>query len=68
VAGIDELLPRARTPADYLNLVTDPRLDQAGLRTLAASPYPFVRRAVAKCPRADATTLAAVVTDDLDPS
>jgi hypothetical protein len=66
VAGIDDLLPRARTPADYRNLVTDPRLGQEGLRTLASSPYPFVRYAVATCPRADSRTLAAVLTDDLD--
>ncbi|WP_239152861.1 hypothetical protein [Virgisporangium aurantiacum] len=66
MAGIDDLLPRARTPVDYLNVVADPRLDQAGLRALAASPYPFVRHAVAGCPRADSATLAAVVTDDLD--
>jgi hypothetical protein len=66
VAGIDELLPRARTPVDYLNVVTDPRLDQAGLRALGASPYPFVRHAVPTCPRADPATLAAVVTDDLN--
>ena len=66
MAGLDDLLPRARTPVDYLNVVTDPRLDQDGLRALATSPYPFVRHAVAACPRSDAATLAAVVTEDLD--
>jgi hypothetical protein len=66
VAGIDDLLPRVRTPVDYLNVVTDPRLDQDGLRALASSPYPFVRHAVATCPRADPATLAAVVTEDLN--
>ena len=66
MAGIDDLLPRARTPLDYLNVVADPRLGQEGLRTLAASPYPFVRRAVARCPRSDPATLAAVVIDELD--
>lgn len=49
MAGIDDLLPRERTPADYLRLVGDPRLGQEGLRTLAASPYSFVREAVARC-------------------
>ncbi len=66
MVDIDDLLPRERTPADYLRLVNDPRIDQEGLRTLAISTYSFVRRAVAACPRADATTLGAVPIDGLD--
>jgi hypothetical protein len=65
VVDIDELLPGSRSPRDYLNLVTDPRADQAVLRTLAASPYSFVRKAVAEHPHADAQTLAALPTEDL---
>ncbi|MFD0746093.1 hypothetical protein ACFQ1L_32785 [Phytohabitans flavus] len=67
MADIDELLPRARSPRDYLNLVTDPRVDQEVLRGLAASPYPFVRKAVAAHPLADAQILTALLrTEDLD--
>jgi hypothetical protein len=65
VVDINELLPGSRSPRDYLNLVTDTRADQAVLRALAASPYSFVREAVAEHPHADAQTLAAVPTEDL---
>ncbi|WP_430785836.1 hypothetical protein [Actinoplanes sp. G11-F43] len=66
VADFDGLLPRQRTPLDYLNLVDDPRLDRHGLTLLAASPYSFVRDAVAHSPRADAATLAAIPLADLN--
>ncbi|MDR7274982.1 hypothetical protein [Catenuloplanes atrovinosus] len=62
---IDDLLPRARTPPHYRELVSDPRADQDVPRELVAGPYPFVRTAVAACPRADARTLAAVTLDGL---
>lgn len=65
MVDLDELLPRARSPRDYLDLVGDPRTDQTVLRALAASPYPFVRTAVASHRLADATTLAAISTVDL---
>jgi hypothetical protein len=54
---IEALLPRSRTPRDYLDLVADPRVDAAGMRALARSPYSFVRLAVARDVRTDATTL-----------
>ncbi|WP_030488164.1 hypothetical protein [Micromonospora chokoriensis] len=54
---IDALLPRARTPRDYLDLVADPRIDQDGLHTLARNPFSFVRLAVAKDIRTGAATL-----------
>ena len=66
MVDLDELLPRSRSPRDYLDLVTDPRIDQDVLRVLAASPYSFVRQAVAGHPLADAQTLAALMTEDLD--
>lgn len=66
VADIDELLPRSRSPRDYLDLVADPRIGQAVLRALATSPYSFVRQAVAEHPLAEAGTLSALPTDDLD--
>jgi hypothetical protein len=66
VVDLDDLLPRLRTPADHRDLVHDPRTGPEVLRVLAGSPYPFVRSAVAACPRADAAALAAVPTDDLD--
>jgi len=67
VVDINELLPRARSPRDYLNLFTDPRVDQEVLRALAASPYSFVRKAVAEHQLADAQTLAALLpAEDLD--
>lgn len=64
---LDALLPRSRTPRDYLDAATDPRLDLAGLRELAGSPYSFVRLAVARQPRADAAVLAELLTEPLDP-
>jgi hypothetical protein len=66
VVEINELLPRSRSPRDYLDLITDPRIDPDVLRLLAASPYSFVRQAVAGHPLADARTLAALSTEDLD--
>ncbi|XVV13072.1 hypothetical protein ACQP2X_01570 [Actinoplanes sp. CA-131856] len=66
MVDIYELLPRERTPVDYRDLVDDPRIDQEGLRQLGRNPFSFVRSAVARSPRADATTLAAVSLDGLD--
>ncbi|WP_372450951.1 hypothetical protein [Actinoplanes flavus] len=66
VVDIYELLPRERTPVDYRNLVSDPRIDQDGLRQLGQNPFPFVRSAVARSPIANAATLAAVSLDGLD--
>ncbi|MEU4621742.1 hypothetical protein AB0G04_17430 [Actinoplanes sp. NPDC023801] len=66
MATFDDLLPPARSPADYLALVGDPRAGQDILRLLAASPYNFVRSAVADSPRADAATLATIRVDDLN--
>ncbi|MFF5080663.1 hypothetical protein ACFY36_26725 [Actinoplanes sp. NPDC000266] len=66
VVDIYELLPHERTPVDYRDLVNDPRIDQEGLRQLGRNPFSFVRSAVARSPRADATTLAAVSLDGLD--
>ncbi|MBB4748986.1 hypothetical protein [Actinoplanes lobatus] len=66
MVDIYELLPRERSPVDYRNLVSDPRIDQEGLRQLGQNPFPFVRSAVARSPLADATTLAAVSLDGLD--
>jgi hypothetical protein len=66
VVDIEDLLPRSRTPRDYLNLVNDPRIDQEGLRVLAGSPYSFVRTAVAGHLQTDAATLAELVVSDLD--
>lgn len=57
VVDIEALLPHACTPRDYLDLVSDPRIDQDGLHTLARSPYSFVRLAVAKDRRANPATL-----------
>ncbi|SCL67458.1 hypothetical protein GA0070606_4557 [Micromonospora citrea] len=54
---VETLLPRSRTPRDYLDVVADPRVDAAGMRVLARSPYPFVRLAVAEDVRADAVAL-----------
>ncbi|BCJ32441.1 hypothetical protein [Actinocatenispora sera] len=67
MVDLDALLPPSRTPRDYLNAVTDPRLDAAGLRQLARSPYGFVRLAVAQQPRADASVLAELLTEPLAP-
>ncbi|SCG14679.1 hypothetical protein GA0070610_0888 [Micromonospora echinofusca] len=55
---IEALLPRSRTPRDYLDLVADPRVDSAGMRLLARSPYSFVRLAVAQDARTDAAALS----------
>ncbi|BCB88702.1 hypothetical protein [Phytohabitans suffuscus] len=67
MVDIDELLPRSRSPRDYLNLVADPRADQEVLRALAAGPYSFVRKVVAQHLLADAQTLAVPLpTEDLD--
>jgi hypothetical protein len=57
VVDIDELLPTARSPADYLRVVDDPRLDDSGLGVLADSPYSFVRLAVARQQRTSAVHL-----------
>jgi hypothetical protein len=51
------LLPAARSPADYLRVVDDPRLNDSGLGVLAGSPYSFVRLAVAGHQRARAAHL-----------
>jgi hypothetical protein len=66
VVDIEALLPRARTPWHYLDLVGDPRMDADGLRALARTPYSFVRLAVARDHRADAATLGELLTSDLD--
>ncbi|GAA1658714.1 hypothetical protein [Actinoplanes couchii] len=66
MVDIYELLPRERTPVDYRDLASDPRIDQEGLRQLGRNPFSFVRSAVAQSPLADATTLAAVSLDGLD--
>ncbi|WP_433265575.1 hypothetical protein ACQPWR_00510 [Micromonospora vinacea] len=58
---IDALLPRARTPQDYLDLVADPRIDRDGLHALARSPYSFVRLAVAKDSRTGGATLTELI-------
>jgi len=63
---IDDLLPRSRTPADYLRVVDDPRLGEAALHGLAASPLPFMRLAVAGQARASAATLLRVLAGDFD--
>ncbi len=65
MVDIETLLPKARTAQDYLDLVADPRVDEAGLQPLARSPYSFVRLAVAKDPRANTATLAELLTSDL---
>ena len=67
MVDIESLLPRSRSPADYLKLVIDPRIDAAGLLSLAGSPYPFVRVAVAAHPLASSATLAVLATTELDP-
>lgn len=64
VVGVEDLLPRSRTPRDYLDLVADPRIDREGLRALASSPYSFVRRAIAENLQADAATLAELLTSE----
>jgi hypothetical protein len=66
VVDIEALLPHARTPRDYLDLVSDPRVGQDGLRVLAQSPYSFVRLAVAKDVRADATTLTELLAGEFN--
>ncbi|MFI7493087.1 hypothetical protein ACIBXA_32435 [Micromonospora echinaurantiaca] len=63
---IDALLPRARAPRDYLDLVADPRIDQNGLHALARSPYSFVRLAVAKDIRTSAATLTELLAGEFD--
>ncbi|MEH0937321.1 hypothetical protein [Micromonospora psammae] len=63
---IDALLPRARTPRDYLDLVADPRIDRDGLHTLARSPYSFVRLAVAMDMRTSAATLIQLLAGQFD--
>lgn len=63
---IEALLPRARTPRDYLDLVTDPRVDQDGLHTLARSPYSFVRLAIAKDIRTSPATLTELLLGEFD--
>ncbi|MEU6074112.1 hypothetical protein [Micromonospora sp. NPDC047074] len=65
MVDISKLLPRSRSPRDYLDLIADPRVDREVLCTLAASPYSFVRMAVAEHPLADAHTLATLSTEDL---
>ncbi|GAB3848829.1 hypothetical protein ACFPIJ_56000 [Dactylosporangium cerinum] len=54
---LDDLLPAARSPADYLRVLDDLRLDDSGLAVLAGSPYSFVRLAVARHQRAAAPHL-----------
>lgn len=54
---LDDLLPAPRSPADYLRVVDDPRLNDSGLGVLAGSPYSFVRLAVARNQRATAAHL-----------
>lgn len=66
MADIDRLLPCPRTPRDYLDLVTDPRVDQDGLHALAHCPYSFVRLAVAKDIRTSTTTLAEMLAGEFD--
>lgn len=63
---IDALLPRARTPRDYLDLVADPRIDRDGLHALARSPYSFVRLAVAKDIRTSAATLTELLAGEFN--
>ncbi|MFE0593249.1 hypothetical protein [Micromonospora echinospora] len=63
---IDALLPRARTPRHYLDLVADPRIDQDGLHTLARSPYSFVQLAVAEDIRTNAATLTELLAGEFD--
>ncbi|GIJ48000.1 hypothetical protein Val02_48860 [Virgisporangium aliadipatigenens] len=58
---VNALLPATRTPADYLRVVDDPRLDADGLGELARSPYSFVRLAVARQPRAGARQLSSLL-------
>jgi hypothetical protein len=55
--NLDDLLPVARSPADYLRVLDDPRLDDGGLGVLAGSAYSFVRLAVARQERAGAAHL-----------
>jgi hypothetical protein len=59
VVDIDELLPRSRTPRDYLNLVTDPRADQEVLRALAVPAWLSGLRELGRFP----VILAAVSAD-----
>jgi hypothetical protein len=66
VVDVDALLPHARTPRDYLDLVADPRIDQDGLHTLAGSPYSFVRLAVAEDTRTSAATLTELLAGEFD--
>ena len=54
---LDDLLPAARSPADYMRVVDDPRLNYSGLGVLAGSPYSFVRLAVARHQQARAAHL-----------
>jgi hypothetical protein len=54
---VDDLVPAARSPADYLRVVDDPRLSDSGLGELAGSPYSFVRLAVARQQRTSAAHL-----------
>jgi hypothetical protein len=56
----------AGTPRDYLDLVADPRIGQDGLRTLACSPYSFVRLAVARHIRTNAPTLTELLAGEFD--
>ncbi|MGB2570309.1 hypothetical protein ACPFP2_17915 [Micromonospora citrea] len=58
---IEALLPRPRSPRDYLALATDPRVDVDGLQALAGNPYSFVRLAVASNVRTDAATLTGLL-------
>ncbi|MDR7327662.1 MULTISPECIES: hypothetical protein [Catenuloplanes] len=62
---VNGLLPGARTPADYLRIVDDPRLDDGGLLELARSPYSFVRLAVARQRRAGTAHLLALLDGEL---
>ncbi|SBT45725.1 hypothetical protein [Micromonospora auratinigra] len=64
---IDALLPRTRTPRDYLDLVADPRIDEDGLHRLARGPHPFVRLAVAEDSRTRTATLTELLAGEFGP-
>lgn len=58
MVNLDDLLPRPRTPRDYLDLAADPSIGREVLLALADSEYPFVQIAVAEHPCSDAAVLA----------
>jgi sirohydrochlorin ferrochelatase len=59
------LPPVNRSPVDYRRAAEHPDLDAAGLSELAASPYPFVRLAVARHVRTPPATLTALLDSEL---